>query len=193
MARLNKKILCFMDEYGTAGGAGFSLGCVLVWSRDCGGADKAFSDLLPPSAHEIHASRASKGYIQDLLAGFAQTPPAAGMIMLNKKGDAHVGERSEIYAKAVIETAKTGIKMFSKQNNLKQRIGNVELIIDLNSQNTNGVFHQHLTDAQSHDGIFKAVRHVAQIDSGASRILQLADVVAHSRANTPMLPGDWCR
>ncbi len=133
MARLNKKILCFVDKYGTAGDAGFALGCVMVWSRYCGQADKAFSDLLPASAHEIHASGASSGYIQGLLASFAQTPPAADMIMLNKKSDAHVGTRPEIYAKAVIETAKTGIKMFARQNNLKQKIGNIELIIDLNS------------------------------------------------------------
>ncbi len=182
MARLNKKILCFVDEYGTAGEPGFSLGCVLVWSRLCGQADKAFSDLLPPSAHEIHASKASSGYIQGLLAGFAKTPPAEQMVMLNKKADGHVGTRSEVYAKSVIETAKTGIKMFARANNLSQRIGNIELIIDLNDQNTSVAFHDYLTTARQEDGIFQAVRHVAQIDSGASRILQLADVVAHSRA-----------
>jgi len=182
MARLNKKILCFVDEYGTAGDPGFSLGCVMVWSRQCGQADKAFSDLLPASAHEVHASKASAGYVQGLLAGFAQTPPAGDMIMLNKKSDVHVGTRPQIYAKAVIETAKAGIKMFARQNHLKGKIGNVELIVDLNAQNTNGEFHDHLTAARTSDGIFRAVQHVAQIDSGASRILQLADVVAHSRA-----------
>jgi len=182
MARLNKKILCFVDEYGTAGDPGFSLGCVMVWSRKCGQADKAFCDLLPASAHEIHASKSSSGYVQGLLAGFAQTKPAADMIMLNKKSDAHVGTRPQIYAKAVIETAKAGIKMFARQNHLKGQIGNVELIVDLNAQNTNGEFYDHLNGARKSDGIFRAVQHVAQIDSGASRILQLADVVAHSRA-----------
>lgn len=36
MGRLNKKVLCFVDEYGTAGDDGFALGCVMVWARECG-------------------------------------------------------------------------------------------------------------------------------------------------------------
>lgn len=182
MSRLNKKILCFVDEYGTAGDEGFSLGCILVWSRSCGQADKRFSDLLPDTAHEIHASKSSKGYIQGLLSNFAKTDVSTDMIMLNKKSDVHAATRPQTYAKSVIETAKTGIKMFASKNHLKGQIGNVELIIDLNSQNTNDEFHELILEAQRNDGIFRAVRHVAQIDSSASRILQLADVVAHSRA-----------
>ena len=181
MARLNKKILCFVDEYGTAGELGFSLGCVLVWAHLCGQADKTFSDLLPQRAHEIHASKAKPGYIQGLLARFAKTPPAAKMVMLNKKTDTYVGKRPEIYAKSVIETAKTGVKMFAQANHLPH-IGNVELIIDRNGQNTDSTFHNHMEMARQKDGTFKAVKHVAQIDSAASRLLQLADVVAHSRA-----------
>ena|GEM_PF-2575805 len=35
--------------------------------------------------------------------------------------------------------------------------------------------------SQQHDGRFRAVRRVARLDSAASRLLQLADVVAYSR------------
>lgn len=52
MAGLNKRILCFVDECGTAGAEGFALGCVMAWARDCGRADKTFSDILEPNAGE---------------------------------------------------------------------------------------------------------------------------------------------
>ena len=53
--RLNKKILCFVDEHGTAGAGDLYLGAVFVFAREAGGIDKRFSDLLPASAKEIRA------------------------------------------------------------------------------------------------------------------------------------------
>ena len=47
--RLNKKILCFLDEHGTAGVGDLYLGAVLVFARQAGAVDKRFSDLLPAS------------------------------------------------------------------------------------------------------------------------------------------------
>ena len=55
--RLNKKILCFLDEHGTAGAGNLYLGAVFLFARDAGAIDKRFSDLLPASAKEIRASR----------------------------------------------------------------------------------------------------------------------------------------
>lgn len=60
MAAQNKRILCFIDECGTAGQNGFALGCVMAWARECGKADKSLSDLLEPNANELHASISRK-------------------------------------------------------------------------------------------------------------------------------------
>ncbi|EQB10362.1 hypothetical protein L284_17210 [Novosphingobium lindaniclasticum LE124] len=46
-ARLNKKILCFVDEYGTAGVATFHLGAVFVLANEGGHLDKRFSVSRP--------------------------------------------------------------------------------------------------------------------------------------------------
>lgn len=53
---LNKKILCFIDEYGTTGTGDFYLGDAIMMSRDTGRIDKCFSDQLEPNANEVHAA-----------------------------------------------------------------------------------------------------------------------------------------
>ncbi|MBB4276383.1 hypothetical protein [Rhizobium mongolense] len=93
MTRLNKKILCFVDEYGTAGNQGFALGCAILWAHECGKADKAFSDLLPASVNEIHAANWSKPQLQGIMSRFAQTEMPNSIRMLNKASDVFVGER----------------------------------------------------------------------------------------------------
>lgn len=59
-ASLNKKVLCFIDEYGTAGTASFHLGAVFVMSNEADRFDKRFSDLLEPTANEIHAANLTR-------------------------------------------------------------------------------------------------------------------------------------
>ena len=56
MAALNKRILCFVDECGTADDPVFALGCVMAWARECGRANKSLSDLLEPNANELHTA-----------------------------------------------------------------------------------------------------------------------------------------
>lgn len=182
MARLNKKVLCFVDEYGTAGDDGFALGCVMVWARECGKVDKAFSDLLPPTVNEVHAVDWSNNRLQSLLGQFAQTEAPGSLIMLNKTIDVTGKSRSEIYARAVIETVKVGMKRFGKAQRIRETLGNVEVITDANEQNGDAEFFRVIEDAQKHDGRFKGVTRVIPLDSSASRVLQLADVVAYSRS-----------
>lgn len=183
MAGLNKKILCFVDEYGTAGEPGFALGAVLVWAHECGRADKVFTDLLPSSVNEVHASRWKPHTLQALLARFAQAEAPASLVMLNKLGDGAVGERPELYARALIETVKVGIHRFAERNRVRSKtIGNVDVIIDVNEQNTHADFHRIMATAQADDGRFRAVNRVVQLDSAASRMLQVADMVAHARS-----------
>lgn len=181
MAGRNKCILCFVDECGKAGAESFALGCVMAWARDCGRADKTFSDILEPNAGEVHAAKRKKESRQSLLGSYAQTdhPP---MVMLNRLGTANSASRGAIYAGDLVETVKTAVGRFRKLHNIRgARVGNVELILDRNHHNTDEECVRMLEDARRNDGRFKAVDCVVQIDSAASRLLQLADVVAHSR------------
>lgn len=182
MARLNKKVLCFIDEYGTAGDDGFALGCVMVWARECGKVDKAFSDLLPLTVNEIHAVDWSNNHLQGLLGQFAQTEAPGSLIMLNKTIDVTGKSRPEIYARAVIETVKVGMKRFGKAQRIGETLRNVEVITDANEQNGDAEFFRVIEDARQHYGRFKGVTRVTPLDSSASRVLQLADVVAYSRS-----------
>lgn len=182
MARLNKKILCFIDEYGTAGEPGFALGCVIVWARECGRLDKAFSDLLPASVNEVHAAEWTKEGIQGLLSRFSEFATPPNMLMINKPYSLSSANRAETYALALIETVKFAIKRFRAFNRRGQAIGNVEVIVDANAQNTDDRFVKIIKAAALEDGLFKAVTQVLAIDSAASRMLQLADLVAYSRS-----------
>lgn len=182
MTRLNKKILCFVDEYGTAGNQGFALGCAILWAHECGKADKAFSDLLPASVNEVHAANWSKPQLQGIMSRFAQTEMPNSIRMLNKASDVFVGDRPEIYAKALVETVKVAVKRFRGGNQVGQQINNVEVLIDINEQNSHPRFAEFIAQARENDGLFKSVTRVVAIDSAVSRMLQLADVVAHSRA-----------
>ena len=182
MAGLNKRILCFVDECGTAGEDGFALGCVMVWARECGRADKAFSDLLGPNVNELHAAHVPKEHLKGLLARFAQTNTPQGMILINRLGTIKQGSPPAIYARNVIETVKVAIGQFRSLHNFGDRgVGNVELIMDRNHYNSDPECQQIINRAAESDGRFKAVDVVVQINSAASRLLQLADVVAYSR------------
>lgn len=182
MAGLNKKILCFMDEYGTPGEDSFAFGCVMVWSRECGKVDKAFSDLLPPSVNEVHAVTWKSPALQGLLARFAQSEAPSSLMMMNKQVGVTADARPVLYAFGLIETVKIGVKRFAKAQGIQDTVGNVEVITDANEQNTHPAFMEVIDEARRHDGRFKAVTRVVPLDSAASRVLQLADVVAHTRA-----------
>ena len=181
MAAQNKRILCFIDECGTAGEQGFSLGCVMVWARECGKADKSLSDLLEPNANELHAVNLNKAYLQSLLARYHQTDRPE-MVLMNRLGTIVDGTAPEIYAGNVIETVKVAIGKFRKLHNINGKgLGNVELILDLNHHNTDPECERLLNAAQQNDGRFRAVNRISQIDSAVSRLLQVADLVAYSR------------
>ncbi|MCY4007041.1 MAG: hypothetical protein OXE84_09530 [Rhodobacteraceae bacterium] len=56
------------------------------------------------------------------------------------------------------------------------------VIVDANELNTHPDFQHVIDSARNDDGRFKAVKRVVSLDSSAARLLQLADIVAHSRA-----------
>lgn len=180
-AALNKKVLCFIDEYGMAGQAGFALGAVLVLARDAGRVDRRFTGLLEPNANEIHAANLDDGYLQGLLTRFSTEAPADRLVMINQKIGARAGAGPIIYAQALVETVKIGLKRFQKDVLGRETIGNVEVIVDQNHYNDHDDFRREIEQSQGHDGRFKGVNRVVPLDSAASRLLQLADVVAYAR------------
>ncbi|HEX5777056.1 MAG TPA: DUF3800 domain-containing protein, partial [Caulobacteraceae bacterium] len=178
---LNKKVLCFIDEYGTAGAGELSLGAVLVLARDAGRVDRCFTGLLEANANEIHAAAMDDGYLQGLLRRFWDTAPAERLVMVNQKIGLREGPGPVLYAQAVVETVKIGLKRFQKDVLGRETIGNVEVITDQNHQNDHEDFRREIERSQEHDGRFKGVKRVVTVDSAASRLLQLADVVGYAR------------
>jgi hypothetical protein len=55
------------------------------------------------------------------------------------------------------------------------------VITDQNHQNDHPRFRAEIERSQAHDGRFRGVNRVVAIDSAASRLLQLADIVGYSR------------
>ncbi|WP_313472365.1 DUF3800 domain-containing protein [Brevundimonas sp.] len=180
-AALNKKVLCFIDEYGAAGDADFSLGAVLVLAREAGRVDRRFTGLLEPNANEIHAVNLDDRYLQGLLTRFGTEAPADRLVLINQKIGLRAGAAPVVYAQAVVETVKIGLKRFQRVVLGRETIGNVEVIADLNHHNDHPDFRREIERSQAHDGRFKGVNRVVTVDSAASRLLQLADVVAYSR------------
>jgi hypothetical protein len=177
---LNKKVLCFIDESGTAGSGPFQLGALFVLARDAGRLDKAFSDLLPSDANEVHAVRLSNGYLQGLLDRLRAGADLDHVVMINQQFQARPGTPPVVYAQAVVETVKIGMKRFRKVLG-RDSVGNVDVITDVNQHNDHPDFDAEMARARRDDGRFRGVNRVVRLDSGASRLLQLADVVAYAR------------
>jgi Protein of unknown function (DUF3800) len=178
---LNKKVLCFVDEYGTAGAGDLYLGAVVVLARDAGRVDRCFTSLLEPNANEIHAADLDDLYLQSLLRRFWAEAPRDRIVLINQKIAPREGSGPVIYAHAVVETVKIGLKRFQRDVLGRETIGNVEVITDQNHHNDHPDFRAEIARSQAHDGRFKGVNRLAAIDSAASRLLQLADVVGYSR------------
>jgi len=177
---LNKKVLCFIDESGTAGSGPFQLGALFVPARDAGRLDKAFSDLLPSDANEVHAVRLSNGYLQGLLDRLRAGADLDHVVMINQQFQARSGTPPVVYAQAVVETVKIGMKRFRKVLG-RDSVSNVDVITDVNQHNDHPDFDAEMERARKDDGRFRGVNRVVRLDSGASRLLQLVDVVAYAR------------
>ena len=179
--RLNKKVLCFIDEYGTAGQGDLYFGCVIVLARQAGQVDKRFSDQLELTANEIHAVRLSDKYLKDLMWRFWNASPTKHFILINRKIGAQAGSPPVLYAQALVETVKIGLTLFRKEVLKTSTINNVDVITDINSQNNHPDFDTEIDQSKSDGGLFRAVNLVSKVDSAASRLLQVADIAAYSR------------
>ena len=179
--KLNKKALCFIDEHGTAGAGPLALGCVLIPARAAGRIDKCFSDRLEASVNEIHAAGLDDRYVAMLLQRFWESVPRDGIVMINQMAAKRDGEPPVLYAQAIVETVKAGLKRFQREVLGRATIGNVDVILDANHHNTHPLFDAELARARASGGRFLGVNRVTCLDSAASRLLQLADLVAYSR------------
>ena len=158
----------------------FHLGAVFVLAQDAGRLDKCFSDLLEPNANEIHGVHLADGYLQGLLQRLKAAAPQERLLLQNQRFAPRPGEAPLLYAQAVVETVKIGLKGFRKKLG-RDRIANVDIVTDVNQHNDHPLFANEIARAQREDGRFRGVNRVVTIDSAASRLLQLADVVAHAR------------
>ena len=177
---LNKKVLCFIDESGTAGSGPFQLGALFVLAREAGRLDKAFSDLLPSDANEVHAVKMANGYLQGLLDRLRAGADLDRVVLINQHFQDRPGAPPLVYAQAVVETVKIGMKRFRTVLG-RDSVGNVDVITDVNQHNHHPDFDAEMERARNDDGRFRGVNRVVRLDSGASRLLQLADVVAYAR------------
>lgn len=178
---LNKTVLCFVDEYGTPGKGDVCFGMVTVLASNAGRLDKCFSDRLNDSANEIHAVDLDDEYLKSLMKDFYKNAPENGFTLVNRKASSRKGTPEFIYACGLIEAVKVAILTFREDVLKISSINNVQVIVDFNNYNTHEVFKAEIAKAMSQDNKFKAVKHLASIDSAASRMLQLADIVAYSR------------
>jgi hypothetical protein len=177
----NKKILFFIDEFGTAGVGDLYFGGVIALAKDTGRLDKCFSDQLKPSANEIHAVKMKDEDLKDLMIRFKQSVSQEHFILINRSVSVRQGAAPVVYAQGLIETVKVGLKLFKKEVLKSTHINNVEVIIDINHHNNHPDFENEISREKSKDREFSPVNHVARIDSAASRMLQIADIVAYSR------------
>jgi len=132
--------------------------------------------------NEIHAAVQNDNELQHLLGQFSQAGISASLPMLDKQADVTGTSRQEIYARVSIETVKIGMKRFRQAQGIGNKVGNVEVIVDANDLNTHSGFIDVIENAQAHDGLFKGINRVIPLESAASRVLRLADVVAYSRS-----------
>lgn len=177
----NKKILFFIDEFGTAGVGNLYFGGVIALAKDAGRLDKCFSDQLETKAKEIHAAKMNDEYLKDLMKRFKQSVPQEHFILINRSVSIRQGAAPIIYAQGLVETVKVGLKLFKEEVLKSPHINNVEVIIDINHHNSHRDFQNEISREQSKDRKFHPVKHVARIDSAASRMLQIADIVAYFR------------
>src|SRR5205823_3492293 len=90
-------------------------------------------------------------FLQGLLA---QLAPRNDFLMLNRKHGLRVPAPPRLYAQAVVETVKIGIKQFRAELAHLPRIGNIEVLVDANHHSTHPEFADEIDRAKS-SGVFR--------------------------------------
>jgi len=178
----NKRIICFIDETGTAGDENFSLGLVMAFSHDVAKIDKIFSDLLPVGFNEFHANKHENDFVKTTIVSFIDRSSDSSVMMFSHyKPDLRSECKETTYAKCLIESVKAATKHFRKKHKTGQHINNIDVIVDACGHNSGEIFQKLIIDAITDDGIFRGVNKVIPLDSSISRLIQLADAIAYMR------------
>lgn len=178
----NKRIICFVDETGSAGDESFSLGLVMAFASDVSRVDKMFSDLLPVGFNEFHANKHENVFVKDTITSFvARSAETSVMMFSHYKPDLREDCKETTYAKSLIEAVKASTKKFRDRHGLGAQINNIDVLVDACEHNCGPIFTDKINRAQKEDGIFRGVNRVVPLDSSVSRLIQLADAVAYLR------------
>ncbi|NTT88532.1 DUF3800 domain-containing protein [Tabrizicola fusiformis] len=178
----NKRIICFVDETGSAGDDQFSLGLVMAFAADVARVDKMFSDLLPVGFNEFHANRHDNDFVRTTIAAFQdRSADTSVMLFSHYKPDLREACKETTYAKSLIEAVKASTKKFRSSHKVGPQINNIDVIVDACEHNVGPIFQQRIASAIAEDGIFRGVNRVVPLDSSISRLIQLADAVAYMR------------
>ncbi len=180
MAKLNKKVLVFVDESGAPGDTDFMLGAVAIAAKDVAFASSVLAGLRLGNASEIHAVDMTGRHARAILERLRIGMEKRGAIFVNRASAHHQGSAPEAYAAAVIEVTKIAIHRYAVLKRI-QKIGNVELLLDRTGINGSTDCQAALERAQQEEGRFKAVSHIATVDSCAVPFLQVADLTAYAR------------
>jgi len=143
-------------------------------------AGSVLAGLRPGNAGEIHAVDMAGRDARVILERLRTELETRGVIFVNKASAHHQGTAPEVYAAAVIEVTKVAIQRYAALKRIS-KIGNVELLLDRTGINTSTNCQDILARAQREDGRFKAVSHIATVDSCAVPFLQIADLAAYAR------------
>lgn len=184
MARgLDKKVLLFADEHGTPGETGFGFGFVCVRARDAQKVSAGFERYLTEQqtsefrSANLPAHRRTE-IVRSVLSNLGGSVSASFSITRASPSrselEAGDGIRRKLYLNCFEYACRRTVAALQRSGRFG-RMNNVELIVDRNSLNETMEFPVSL---RREDGRLRGVRHVAVIDSAASRLLQLADAVA---------------
>lgn len=190
MATSNKKILLFADEHGRPEKDVFTFGIVVCPALLNAKIDTHVTQRLPASAGEIHSSDWDKNALINVLKSLRTHQESNYVTMVNYNRRRNSKTNVETYSNTLIEAARTAINKFklSYAKELKKYhddnsgffINNIEMIVDRCDYNETDEF-KDIMKKHLATGNGKSISHFEVIDSCASRMLQIADVVAYSR------------
>lgn len=178
----NRKVLMFIDETGTPGDEGFSMGFIVCYSRIAAKLDASITKSLPDNINEIKSTAWSAGSMLGIIEKINNFSKRSEITIGNKLFRKFPEiSRAGIYGHCLVETVNYALgrhkSLFSKE-----LINNVEVIVDRVEYFSSNDFKNIIAEAQgSKAGHFRAVEHICAVDSGAVRLLQVADVMAAVR------------
>lgn len=178
----------FIDESGDiCGDNPFYIGVLICPTAICGFLDTHITKNLPNGFGEIHGNRLKSQTIINILENIKTFNRINEVTMLNmvftkkqKSKYSDIGNTAS-YAKFIAAASQAALGLH-KKNTRKESINNVELVIDhcemCKDDNFRKIIDQEI---QTSSGHFKAIRDYKTLDSSASRILQVADLVTYIR------------